>query len=428
MRKVIVIGAGAAGLMAAWSAAEEGAEVLLLEQNEKAGKKIYITGKGRCNLTNNCLPEEFFQSVVSNPKFLYHAVYGFGPADMMEMMEANGCHVKTERGSRVFPVSDHASDVTAALVRAIKRCGVSVRYETPVKEVLTETRENGTRYVRGIKTAFGEVFEADAVIVCTGGLSYPATGSRGDGYRFAKEAGHSIVKTQPALVPIETAEKWCTSLQGLSLKNVGLSAYPAAGKKARKPLFCDFGEMLFTHFGISGPLVLSLSSFLDFTPKGQEGPVRYDLFLDLKPALSSEQLIQRIKREFEAAPSRAYANILRTLFPSRLSDVMAGLSGIDPARRASSINDREIAALAALTQAVPMTAVRKRGYNEAVVTSGGVSVREIDPASMESRKAEGLYFAGEVMDVDAKTGGFNLQIAWSTGRLAGISAAAGRGQ
>ncbi len=423
-----MIGAGASGMLAAYSAASRGARVLLLEKNEKAGKKIYITGKGRCNLTNACDMEDFFDSVVNGRKFLYHAVYSFAPADMMELLEENGCHVKTERGNRVFPVSDHASDVTAALLKALKNGGVKIMYNTPAAEILTRPGSGNTaegsgipeEAVRGIKTAYGEVFEAPAAVVCTGGLSYPATGSTGDGYRFARAAGHTVVKQRPSLVPVEVSEKWCASLQGLSLKNVELTAYEEGKKKA---LYSGFGEMLFTHFGISGPLVLSLSSYLDFTDSSKEQPKRYLLYLDLKPALSCEQLTARIKREFEAAPGRSFANILRTLFPARLSSVMASLSGIDPERKASSLNEKEIGELALLTKKVPLTAVRTRGFNEAVITGGGISLKEINSSTMGSKLVRGLFFAGEVMDADALTGGFNLQIAWSTGHLAGMNAA-----
>ncbi len=459
MSRVIVIGAGASGLMAAAAAAENGHEVLVLERNEKAGKKIYITGKGRCNLTNACEPADFFTHIVRNPRFLYSAIYDFDAASMMAFLKANGCPVKTERGNRVFPVSDHASDVTAAILRYLHKKKVQIRYHSRVTEILTQgtgsectvsgvavrTDRNPTypdptdlaptyqdpqeKKRPGVRQQETTVLSADAVIVCTGGLSYPSTGSEGDGYRFAKEAGLDVLPAFPSLVPLTVREEWCPRLQGLSLKNVELTIREP-GKK--KPVSSGFGELLFTHFGISGPLVLTASAKLDFAESGGDraaGDARtYEAYLNLKPALTREQLIRRIGREIEAGRGKEIRSLLRALLPARLADAVAVMafgegsgSAAGASRRASSLQDKEIASLADLIQNVPMTITGTRGFSEAVVTRGGVSTKEIDPHTMESRKCRGLYFAGEVLDVDALTGGFNLQIAWSTGHLAGSS-------
>ena len=451
MSRVVIIGAGASGLMAACAALTQGHEVLVLEKNEKAGKKIYITGKGRCNLTNACETADFFGHVVTNPRFLYSAVYGFDNMQVMQFFEENGCPLKTERGDRVFPVSDHASDVTDTLVRFIRKRGGKLRFHTEVSSLLTRDGR-----AAGVRCADGQEVPADAVIVCTGGRSYPSTGSTGDGYRFARETGHSVREARPSLVPLVTREDWCRQLQGLALKNVALTVRPAevplaagadsardcadgigkdsanssgkhsanssgkgAGKGKRKkkgPVYEGFGEMLFTHFGVSGPLVLTASCYMDF----EEHPEGFDLMLDLKPALTKEQLELRIRRETEAAPLRQLPGLLRRLFPARLSEVMVQLSGLDPARSARSLSEQEISALCSLTKSVVFRAVSARGFAEAIVTSGGVDPKEIDPSTMESKLLPGLYFAGEVIDVDAVTGGFNLQIAWSTGHLAGL--------
>ena len=425
MKKIIVIGAGAAGLMAAAAAAGEGAEVLLLEQNEKAGKKIYITGKGRCNYTNACPTEEFFDNVPRNPKFLYSSIYGFDQSMMTEFLEKNGCPTKVERGQRAFPVSDHASDVTKALLHDLKKKGVAIRYNTKVSKILTKDlpdhEEKGpSMEVTGVRLSDGSEITADCVITATGGVSYPSTGSTGDGYRFAKELGLAVTDPSPSLVPFETEESWVKELQGLALKNISLTV-KKEGKK--KPVYEGFGELLFTHFGISGPLVLSASAYCDFA-KDKDG---YTCSLDLKPALSMEQLQNRLLREFEAAPHKELANALRPLFPERLAGMMARLyakkSGTPQDRRANSFHAKEIEDLAGLMKGVPMRVIRTRGFNEAIITRGGVGVRQIDPSTMECKSVKGLYFAGEVLDVDALTGGFNLQIAWSTGHLAGESAA-----
>ncbi len=419
-RHIVVIGAGAAGLMAACAASDCGAAVTVLEKNEKAGKKIYITGKGRCNLTNACDLQEFWNHIVSNPKFLYSAVYGFDQQQMMRFLEDNGCPVKTERGDRVFPVSDHASDVTKALLYHLRNRNVEIRYHCPVKRILTAGEEKTFR-VTGVETRTGERIEADAVILATGGRSYPSTGSEGDGYRMGKELGIGVIQPAPSLVPVLTSEAWCARLQGLSLKNVELTLLrpqEETGRKKKKPLFTGFGEMLFTHFGISGPLVLTASCYMDF----DSHPEGYFMRLNLKPALTEEQLAARIRREIDAAPLKKMATVIRTLFPQRLAEEISSMSGIGE-RTASSINDKEIDKLCELIRNVPIHASGTRGFQEAIVTRGGLDVKAFDPSTMECKNVKGLYAAGEVLDVDAHTGGFNLQIAWSTGHLAGESAA-----
>ncbi len=421
-KRIAVIGAGAAGLMAACAAADGGADVMILEKTEKAGKKIYITGKGRCNLTNACDIQEFWGHVVTNPKFLYSAVYGFDARQMMQFMEENGCPVKTERGDRVFPVSDHASDVTKALLGHLRSRGVQIRYHCPVSRILT-TESEGEKTVSGVLLRSGEVVDADAVILATGGRSYPSTGSEGDGYRMAEDLGIRVVKPAPSLVPVRTGEAWCAGLQGLSLKNVELTLERpenVPGKKKKKPLYKGFGEMLFTHFGISGPLVLTASCYMDF----DSHPEGFLMRLNLKPALAAEQLTARLGREIAAAPKKKAEGMLRTLFPARLAETVAQMAGLE-GRTADSLNEKEIRELAALIQSVPIHAEGTRGFAEAIVTRGGLDVRSFDPSTMESRDIRGLYAAGEVLDVDAHTGGFNLQIAWSTGRLAGECAAEG---
>ena len=421
-RQVVVVGAGAAGLMAACAAADGGASVTILEKTEKAGKKIYITGKGRCNLTNACDLQEFWTHVVTNPKFLYSAVYGFDAQQTVRFMEENGCPVKTERGDRVFPVSNHASDVTKALLEHLNKRNVQIRYHCPVRHILTQETE-GARSVTGVKLESGEVIDADAVILTAGGKSYPSTGSEGDGYRMAQELGISVVKPVPSLVPVRTKERWCADLQGLALKNVELTLErpeSGSGKKKKKPLYKGFGEMLFTHFGISGPLVLTASCYMDF----DKNPQGHQLYLNLKPALTQEQLENRIRREIEASPGKKMAGVIRPLFPARLAGVIAELSGLGD-RTAASLSGKEITELASLIRRVPITAEGTRGFAEAIVTRGGLDVKAFDPSTMKCRSIDRLYAAGEVLDVDAHTGGFNLQIAWSTGRLAGESAARG---
>ena len=409
MKKVIVIGGGAAGMMAACMAAIEGAQVTLLEKNEKTGKKIYITGKGRCNLTNACQREEFLENVITNPKFLYSAFAQLDNQAVMNFFEKAGCRLKTERGDRVFPVSDHSSDVIAALNGELKKNRVQVMLHTEVSELLLEEGS-----IKGVLLSDGKKLHADAVIIATGGRSYESTGSTGDGYRFAKQAGHTIKDLRPSLVPFVVKEEWCKKLQGLSLKNVAVTL-----KKEKKKIYEGFGEMLFTHFGVSGPLILSASSFYTAKYSGQE----VLLTIDLKPAMDREQLDKRILRDFEENAGKQFKNALDKLLPAKLIPVMVELSGIDPHKKTSEVTKKERSRLLELFKELKLTVNGCRGYGEAIITGGGVNVKEIDPKTMGSRLVNGLYFAGEVMDVDALTGGFNLQIAWSTGALAGKSAA-----
>ncbi len=395
-------------MMAAIAAAENGHQVTLYEKNEKLGKKIFITGKGRCNVTNACDTEDFFASVMSNPKFLYSAVYGFDNHQTYAFFEAAGCPLKIERGDRVFPVSDHSSDVIKALQKKMEGLGVKVVLNTGVKAVLTEERYR----ITGLKLDNGKEEKADAVIVATGGISYESTGSTGDGYRFAEATGHSIVETKPSLVPLNCKEAFCKELMGLSLKNVEVTlSYKG------KEIFREFGEMLFTHFGVSGPLILSASC--KYVQKAYKESAT--LFIDLKPALSEEQLDKRILRDFEENKNKAFRNALGGLFPTKLIPVMINVSGINPDKKVHEITKEERKAFVALIKKLPLTVTGCRDYKEAIITKGGVSVKDVNPSTMESKRVKGLYFAGEVLDLDAVTGGFNLQIAWSTGHLAGSS-------
>lgn len=410
-RKVLVIGGGAAGMLAALFAAREGASVTILERNEKLGKKIYITGKGRCNLTNASDMEEFMRAIVRNPRFLYAAFAAFNNRDMMDLMEKLGVPLKVERGNRVFPESDHASDVTNGLRRELERKNVRIRYDAHVEHLILEDGR-----CSGVVLENGEMICADAVIVCTGGASYPTTGSTGDGYRFAEEAGHSIQKPMGALVPVETKESWPSMLSGLSLKNVALKAWKTGGKK-KKYFYEEQGEMLFTHFGISGPLVLTLSSYLPEDLKD----VR--MAIDLKPALDEQTLDARLLRDFQEYSRKQLSAVMDGLVPHNLGQQILVLAGISPQTPVNSVTQAQRASILQLLKALPLTPKALRGFNEAIVTRGGVTVKEINPSTMESKLAKGLYFAGEVMDVDAHTGGYNLQIAFSTGALAGKSAA-----
>lgn len=403
-KQIIVIGGGAAGMIAAIAASDENHHVTLYEKNEKLGKKVFITGKGRCNVTNACDITDFFDNIVSNEKFLYSAVYSYTNQDVMDFFVESGCPLKVERGDRVFPVSDHSSDIIATLQRKLREKNVEVCLNTGVKEITVQGGQ-----VIGVILNNREKKKADDVIVATGGFSYQTTGSTGDGYRFAKETGHKVVEVSPSLVPLEIKENWPKQLQGLSLKNVELRM--VLGKKE---IYCGFGEMMFTHFGITGPLVLSASSYL-------KNPVGVVAHLDLKPALSLEQLDKRILRDFEENLNRQFKNSIGGLFPSKLIPVMIALSGIDPEKKVHDISREERRAFAELIKNLPMTVSGTRGFQEAIITRGGVNVKDIDPSTMESKLVKGLYFAGEVLDTDALTGGFNLQIAWSTGHLAGES-------
>ena len=409
MRKVIVVGGGAAGMMAAVFAARQGGKVHLLEKNEKLGKKLFITGKGRCNLTNAADIEELFNAVVSNPKFLYSSFYSFTNDQTIDFFEELGVKTKVERGGRVFPQSDHSSDVISALSRELSRLGVEVSLNTKVKELIVEEGR-----VTGVLLASGKKMVSDAVIVASGGISYPSTGSTGDGYRFAKECGHKVTELLPSLVPMEVKEWYAKELMGLSLRNIEIRI-----TDGKKKLYEEFGEMLFTHYGVTGPVILSASSVVGKRLKNKE----LTLHIDLKPALTEEQLDRRVLREFEANQNRQFKNSVDSLVPAKLKPVMVELSGIPEEKKVNEITREERSRFVHLIKDLTMTLTGLRGYNEAIITKGGVSVREIDPGSMESKNVEGLYFAGEVLDLDAVTGGYNLQIAWSTGYLAGINAA-----
>lgn len=407
MSKVIVIGGGPAGMMAAYAASCQGHAVTVLEQNEKLGKKLFITGKGRCNITNAGDMDNLFANVMSNRKFLYSAFYTFDNEQVLSFFENQGLRTKVERGNRVFPLSDHSSDVIAALNRALKSQNVDIRLHTKVQSLLIRDEA-----ACGVVLSDGKTVEADDVIVATGGISYPSTGSTGDGYRMAKESGHALVECTPSLVPFETKEDWVKDLQGLSLRNVTVSIY-----HGKKKLYEDFGEMLFTHFGVSGPLVLSASGMIKPVQFKQE----LCMYIDLKPALDAEQLDKRILREFDAAMNKQFKNVIGSLMPAKMIPVVIRLSGIDPDKKVNEVSREERQHLVQLLKRLPLTINGLRGWNEAIITKGGVSVKDINPSTMESKKVSHLFFCGEVLDLDALTGGYNLQIAWSTGYLAGIS-------
>ncbi len=411
MSKVIVVGGGAAGMMAAIAAADAGAKVTLLEKNEKLGKKLFITGKGRCNVTNAGDMENLFANVMTNEKFLYSAFYTYDNQAVMDFLEKAGCSLKVERGDRVFPVSDHSSDVIAAFQRELRKRNVEIELNTGVKELIVEEDEN-VQHMKGVVLLNGKRMPADRVIVATGGISYASTGSTGDGYRFAEQCGLKVTECKPSLVPFNIKESWCKEAMGVSLKNVSLRL--VCGKKE---LYNGFGEMLITHFGISGPLVLSASSYYVSKAKGET-----KCYIDLKPALTMEQLDKRVLRDFEESKNKQFKNVLNHLFPVKLIPVMIELSGINPDKKVNEITKEERKAFVELIKAVPLTITGVRDFKEAIITKGGVSVKEMNPSTMESKKVRGLYFAGEVLDLDALTGGYNLQIAWSTGYLAGVNA------
>lgn len=407
MSKVIVIGGGAAGMMAAITAARKGLRVTLIEKNEKLGKKLFITGKGRCNITNAGDSEDLFNSIVTNKKFMYSSLNGFSNYDVLGFFDELGLPIKIERGNRVFPESDHSSDVIAALNKELRRQKVDVRLNTVVKDIIVKDNR-----ACGVVTVFGNVEEkidADYVIVATGGNSYQSTGSTGDGYRFARKLGHDVTSILPALVPFTVKEEWEADLQGLSLKNISITVYDG-----QKELYSDFGEMLFTHFGVSGPVILSASSFVAGKLKGRN----LKLVIDLKPALSFEQLDERILRDFDEEKNKAFKNSLDKLLPKKLIPVVVMLSGIDGNKKVNEITRTERQKLVKLLKEFELTLTGLRGFNEAIITQGGVNVKEINPGTMESKIVKNLMFAGEVLDVDAVTGGFNLQIAWSTGYAA----------
>ena len=405
--EILVAGGGAAGMMAALFAARAGASVTLLERNEKLGKKIYITGKGRCNLTNDCSLEEFLRQVPRNPRFLYGALNRFGPQDMMALMEEAGCPVEVQRGQRVFPRSEKASDVIRALARLMEQAGVRVRLHSRIQSLIVQEGR-----AAGVVLENGERLEADAVILALGGQSYPMTGSTGDGYTLAQAVGHHVLPPEAVLSALETVENWPRALQGLALKNVRLTL-----RSGRKTLYTELGEMLFTHFGISGPLVLEMSCHLPAEL------AQAQVTLDLKPGLTPEQLDLRLQRDFATQPRKQLQNVLPGLLPLRLSALFPDLAGVSGERVCGQITRGEREQLGAALKALPITLRARRPLAEAIVTRGGVDVKEIQPATMESKLLPGLYFAGEMIDVDAHTGGFNLQIAFSTGALAGSSAA-----
>lgn len=421
MKKVIVIGGGAAGMMAAISAAEDGHDVVLLEQNEKLGKKLYITGKGRCNVTNAGDAEDFFGHVVTNKRFMYSSFYGFTNYAIMDFLEGKGLRLKTERGNRVFPESDKSSDVIKTLQRAMSDTGVKVMLNTKVKTICIDRNsdpedkasgESGREILRctGAELENGRKLTADSVIIATGGISYRSTGSNGDGYSMAAKAGIRVKPCIPALVPLVTDEPWIKELQGLSLRNVSVSVWDKS-----KKLYEEFGEMLFTHFGVSGPCVLSASSFVGELLEKKN----LRLSVDLKPALTAEQLDKRILQDFDSIKNRQFRNSLDKLLPQKIIPVVVMKSGINPDKKVNEISREERQALIKTLKQFDLNITGLRGFNEAIITHGGVDVKEINPSTMESKKVKGLYFAGEVLDLDAVTGGYNLQIAWSTGYAAG---------
>ena len=440
-KSIIVIGGGAAGMMAAIWAARNDNNVILIEQNEKLGKKLFITGKGRCNFTNACDIEDLFGNVATNSKFMYSSFYSFSNQMVMDFFDELGLRYKVERGNRVFPESDHSSDVIKVLEKELRRLNVDIRLNTRVDELIidngvacgvvtheistnTYSRDklkinNNTNFKKNsnrISNVKKQKLNADKIIVTTGGISYPRTGACDSGYRFAENAGHTIVKPQPSLVPFEVKEKWCKDLMGVSLKNVGISISVNDHKGKEKKVFEDFGEMLFTHFGVSGPMVIKASAYIH-KYLGED----IILSIDLKPALSDNQLDERILRDFEIFRNKQLSNGLEKLLLRSLIPVVVDYSGLDGNKKISEITKEERRILGESIKNLKMHVTGLRGWDEAIITKGGVSVKEIDPSTMESRKVKGLYFGGEVLDVDALTGGFNLQVAWSTGYLAGIS-------
>lgn len=405
MSDVIVVGGGPAGMICALAAARRGRKVVLLEKNEKLGKKLFITGKGRCNVTNASDVEELLNQVVTNKRFLYSSFYGFTNNDLMNLLEELGCPLKVERGNRVFPVSDKSSDVIGTLLKELNRLKVKIQYHAEVKQLVVEQET-----IKGVQLKDGTTLYGESVVIATGGFSYPLTGSSGDGYEFAKSVGHTVTDIVPALVPMNIKEEDCKKMQGLSLRNIGFKV-----KRGKKTLYEDFGELLFTHFGISGPVVLSASSHLPAKQSQEETIIE----IDLKPALTAEQLDARLLRDFEAYRGRQFKNCLDKLLPAKMIPVMIERSGIDPMKKVNVITKEERAHLVECFKHFRLHMNGLRSFKEAIVTKGGVAVKEIQPSTMESKKVQGLYFVGEVLDLDAVTGGYNLQIAWSTGYAAG---------
>ena len=415
MKKVIVVGGGAAGMMAAYAAAQNGHRVTLLERNEKLGKKIYITGKGRCNVTNAGDTTEFFDSVVSNPKFLYSSIYGFDANAVMDFFERNGCPLKIERGDRVFPVSDHSSDIIRCLEQTLIRQHVMIKKNTMAKKLLVNSAEE----ICGVETmTSGEkgaiAYDADAVVLATGGKSYPVTGSDGNMHNLLENLGHKIIPMRPGLVPLETEGELCRQMQGLSLKNVSLTLL-----SGNKTIYEGFGEMLFTHFGLSGPLVLSAASYLN--ARTQKAGQKCIAIIDLKPSLTYEQLDKRILRDFEKFHKKQFKNSLGELLPAKMIPLIPEMTGIPAEKPVNEITREERRSLLEVLKGMTIPVTGTRDFNEAIITIGGVDTHEVNPSTMESKKIPGLYLCGEMLDVDALTGGYNLQIAWSTGYLAGCS-------
>ena len=407
MSRVFVVGGGASGMMAAIFAGRSGHKVTLFEKNNKLGKKLFITGKGRCNLTNACDYNSFFDNIITNSKFLYSAFSRFSNYDLMEFFESIGLPIKVERGNRVFPSSDKSSDVIKVLTEELRRLDVDIRYNTLVTDII---EKDGKFHAININSE-DEELQGDAIIICTGGLSYPATGSTGDGYRFAKKLGHTVTDLYPSLVPLHVNESFVKELMGLSLKNVSISI-----KIGESEIYNDFGEMLFTHFGISGPIILSASSYItNYLDKGE----KVTLYIDLKPALSEEQLDARILRDFNKAKNKEFKNSLSHLLPKKLIDVIIRLSLISPNKQVNSVTNEERKVLLKLIKNLPLEIIKTSDYKQAVITKGGVNVDEINPATMESKLVNNIYFTGEVLDLDGLTGGYNLQIAWSTAYIAG---------
>ncbi len=407
MKNIVVIGGGAAGLMAAIASVAKGNKVTVLEKNERVGRKLMITGKGRCNVCNNCDVDTLIANIPKNAKFLYSAFSALSPSDLMNFFEEQKVALKTERGNRVFPVSDKAVDIVDALYKVANKNATILT--ATANEILFDNDK-----VTGVLLENGDIIPANSVILATGGMSYPLTGSTGDGYKMAKNLGHTVTELKPSLVPLTIHEGFCTKLAGLSLKNVTLNVFEE-GKK--KPLFSEMGEMLFTHFGISGPLVLSASSHIRYI-----GKKNYTAFIDLKPALTAEQLDNRILRDFSEEQNKDFSNSLGKLLPKSLIPVIVKLSGIDGSKKVNQISKEERNTLCGLLKALPLHITGFRPIEEAIITSGGISVKEIDPKTMQSKLVNGLFFAGEIIDVDAYTGGFNLQIAFSTGFMAGSNA------
>ena len=405
MNRIAVIGGGPSGMLAACTAAKNDCLVTIYERNEKLGKKLYITGKGRCNVTNNATEEEFFANIPRNHRFMYSSFYSFTNHDLIRLLNTLGLETKVERGGRVFPASDKSSDVLKALTNYVRQCNAEVLLNTRVKSIC-KTGDNKF----SVRTNNGD-YTYDSVIIATGGVSYPTTGSDGDGYRFASELGIKTIDAKPALVPLVTIEEWPKELMGLTLKNVTLRAFDG-----NKKVFEDMGEVLFTHFGISGPLVLTLSSII------AEHPENVKVFIDLKPALTREELDRRVLRDFQTAKNKQMKNALFELMPSSLVQIILQLAQIDPDLAVNSLTKQDRARLVEIIKAIPLVMKGTRPIEEAIITRGGIDTREINPTTMESKKVSGLYFSGEVIDVDAFTGGFNLQIAFSTGYLAGRSA------